>query len=160
MAIRAIVQHPDPILRVGCAPVVDFDDTLRALAADMFDTMYAAQGRGLAAPQVGITCRLFVTDAGWKSGQSTAQVWVNPQITWVSDGRQVHEEACLSIADIGRRIARPAQVMLCWQDVAGARHEGRVVGMDAVIAQHEIDHLDGILMIDHAAAILPPDLKP
>ena len=160
MTIRAVVQHPDPVLRVGCAPVVDIDDTLRALAADMFDTMYAAQGRGLAAPQVGMTTRLFVTDTGWKSGTPVPRIWINPVITWASPGQQVYEEACLSITGTARRLARPSRIALTWLDENGMAQQDQFTGMDAVILQHETDHLNGILMIDHPAAIRAPVTAP
>ena len=160
MPIRAILQHPDPALRVGCAVVVDFDASLRAMAADLLDTMYGAQGRGLAAPQVGLTCRMFVTDTGWKAGQPDPRVWINPVVTWAGPGEQVYEEACLSIAGAARRLARPAQVALAWADLAGVRHEGRFGGVQAVILQHEADHLDGILMIDHPALPHAPVTRP
>lgn len=155
MAVRPIVLHPDARLRVHCAPVVDFDADLRALAADMLDTMYAAQGRGLAAPQVAMTCRMFVMDADWKVGAPAPQVFVNPEITWVSEGRQIHEEACLSIPDTPRRLARPAEVRMRWQDETGHPQDGHFVGIGAVIVQHEFDHLDGVLILDHDAVARP-----
>jgi len=151
VAVRPVVQHPDPALRVDCAPVTDIDDNLRALAADMLDTMYAAQGRGLAAPQVAMTVRMFVMDVGWKQGKSDPRIFINPEVTWASSGRQVYEEACLSLTGQSRRIARPAQVALRWTDDAGQAHQGQFAGAEAVIVQHEIDHLDGILMFDHPA---------
>jgi peptide deformylase len=160
MAIRPIVIHPDPRLRVTCAPVVDFDANLRALAADMFETMYDARGRGLAAPQVAMTCRMFVMDVDWKSGIPAPAVFVNPEVLRASDGRQVYDEACLSIPGVARRVARPAEVRLRWQDETGARREGVFLGPAAVIVQHETDHLDGILILDHDAVPLPPDAKP
>ena len=160
MALRGIVTHPDPRLRVTCAPVVDFDANLRALAADMLETMYAAYGRGLAAPQVAMTCRMFVMDADWKTGAPAPGVFINPEVLRASDGRQVYDEACLSIPGTSRRIARPAEVLLRWQDETGARREATFVGPAAVIVQHETDHLDGILILDHEAVPLPPDAKP
>lgn len=151
MAVRPVVRHPDPALRVECAPVSDIDDSLHALAADMLKTMYAAQGRGLAAPQVAMTARIFVMDAGWKQGRPDPHIFINPEITWTAPGRQVYEESCLSIPGLPRRIARPAQVALRWLDGSGQPREGQFAGAGAVIVQHEIDHLDGILMIDHPA---------
>lgn len=160
MAVRPLVLHPDARLRVTCAPVVDFDGNLRALAADMFDTMYAAPGRGLAAPQVGMTCRMFVMDADWKEGPPAPRVFVNPEILRASDGRQVYEETCLSVPGRSRRIARPAEVALRWRDGEGRPHEAVFVGVAAVIVQHEIDHLDGVLLLDHPAVPLPDRDKP
>jgi peptide deformylase len=160
MGLRALVIHPDPVLRVDCSPVVDFDANLRDLAADMLDTMYAAFGRGLAAPQVGMTCRLFVTDFGWKDGTPDPRVFVNPVLTWASGGLQVYEEACLSLPDQPRRIARPAEVDLDWQDLAGRHHQARFIGVPSVIVQHEADHLDGVLILDHPPVPLPAPKAP
>jgi len=160
MVIRSIVTHPDPRLRVTCAPVVDFDANLRALAADMLETMYDAFGRGLAAPQVAMTCRMFVMDADWKTGAPAPGVFINPEVVRASEGRQIYEEACLSIPHVNRRIARPSEVHLRWRDETGARREGSFLGPAAVIVQHETDHLNGILILDHDAVPLPPEAKP
>lgn len=115
--------------------------------------MYEGYGRGLAAPQVGSDrygARVFVMDAGWKeTGNRAGRVFVNPEITWASDELAAFEEGCLSIPDQPRRIARPAEIALRWQDVTGARHEARFTGPEAVIIQHERDHLDGRLILDH-----------
>lgn len=152
MVARAVVLHPDARLRVTCAPVARFDSALRDLAADMLDTMYAAMGRGLAAPQVGSGCRLFVMDAGWKEGAPAPRVLVNPVIVAASARTAAQTEACLSIPGQPRRIARPATVRLRWQDQTGRDHSGDFDGIDAVIVQHEIDHLDGVLILDHPQA--------
>ncbi len=148
MALRPILLHPDPVLRTRCAPVAGFDAGLRALVADMFETMYDAPGRGLAAPQVGEALRLLVMDTGWKDGASAPQVFVNPVILSGSEAQAVHEEACLSIPGQSSRVRRPATVTLRWQDLDGAVHEGAFDGIGAVCVQHEYDHLDGILCID------------
>ena len=126
----------------------------------MLETMYAAPGRGLAAPQVGRLVRMFVMDVDWKSGIPAPAVFVNPEVLRASDGRQVYDEACLSIPGVARRVARPAEVRLRWQDETGARREGAFLGPAAVIVQHETDHLDGILILDHDAVPLPPDAMP
>ena len=160
MALRPIVMHPDPRLRVTCAPVTDFDANLRALADDMFETMYAAPGRGLAAPQVGMTCRMFVMDPDWKEGPPAPLVIVNPEILAASQSRQVYAETCLSVAGSIRRIARPAAVRMRWQDLSGRVQEGAFIGVSAVIAQHELDHLNGVLLLDHDAVPLPDPDKP
>ena len=150
MAPRDIRLVPDPVLRQACAPVVAFDEALAALARDMLDTMYAAPGRGLAAPQVGVALRLVVMDAGWKDGTPDPRVLVNPVLAWLSEARAVGEEACLSIPGPPVMVERAREVGLRWQDLDGTPREGRLSGFEAVCAQHEIDHLDGILCTDRA----------
>lgn len=142
--ILPIVLHPDPVLRVICTPVAgDVTD----LARDMLDTMYAAPGRGLAAPQVGVTSRLFVMDPSWKEGLPDPRVFVNPEIT-ARDGEQVNEEGCLSIPGIPRRVARPARVTLAFDGPGGRRSEG-FDGFAAACVCHEMDHLEGVLILDY-----------
>jgi peptide deformylase len=148
MPIRPILLLGDPVLRDRAAVVTIFDDALKTLAADMLDTMYAAPGRGLAAPQVGASLRLFVMDIGWKEGAPNPQVFVNPRITDASDVMVPYTESCLSIPGQTSRVARPDRVALVWQDLDGAAHDGGFDGMAAVCVQHERDHLDGILCID------------
>lgn len=157
MAIRPIVLLGDPVLRGRAAVVTAFDAGLETLAADMLDTMYAAPGRGLAAPQVGVPLRLFVMDIGWKEGAPNPQVFVNPRLTDASDVMVPFTEACLSIPGQTSRVARPDRVALQWQDLHGTAHEGWFDGFAAVCVQHERDHLDGILCIDLPAV---PDAVP
>ena len=147
--ILPIVQHPDPILRVVCDPVLG---DVTKLARDILDTMYAAPGRGLAGPQVGVTERLFVLDATWKDGLPDPRVFVNPEIV-ARDGRQVNEEGCLSIPDTPRRVARPAEITLAFDGASGRREE-RFAGFAAACICHEMDHLDGVLILDHPEAEL------
>jgi peptide deformylase len=143
-----IVQHPDPRLGLVCSAV----DTVDAkLIEDMFETMYTAPGRGLAAPQVGVMSRVFVMDATWKEGSMTPMAFVNPKIT-EQGGTQVNEEACLSIADFSRYIVRPEWVDLTWTNIDGTAQSGRFNGYAAACICHEIDHLDGTLITDHEAA--------
>ena len=149
MGVRPIITLPDPRLRVSCTPVADFDTHLSSLVPDMFDTMYAASGQGLAAPQLGLTLRLIVTDTGWPRGKSAQLAMVNPVILSASTLREICTETCLSIPGVVRRIARPSDIRVTWQTPQGAPQEGRFLGLRAVAIQHEIDHLDGILMIDH-----------
>ena len=110
---------PDPVLRETCAPVTVFDAALEDIAAEMLAVMYAAPGRGLAAPQVGLTQRIFVMDTTWKTGDPTPMVFINPEIVSTSDETAVNDEGCLSIPDQTSRIARPARVDLRWQDLDG-----------------------------------------
>jgi peptide deformylase len=153
MAILPILLLPDERLRKVCAPVTQFDAALKQLADDMLETMYAAPGRGLAGPQVGAMQRIFVMDVGWKDGRPSPLVCINPEIKDAS-GAAVNTEGCLSIPDHPVRISRPALVRMAWQDLAGRACEGFFEGFAATCAQHERDHLDGILCIDY------PDLPP
>ena len=151
MAVRPIRTTPDPVLRVVCAPVTDFDSDLAALAQDMLDTMYAAPGRGLAAPQIGVSQRLFVMDATWKEGTPAPMIFVNPDVLARSTTLATMEEGCLSIPGDLVAVSRPDQVTLRWQGVDGAWHEETFAGFAAACTQHEIDHLDGFLITDKPA---------
>jgi peptide deformylase len=159
VGLRPIVTVPDPRLRMTCTDVTDFDANLAALAADMFDTMYAAPGQGLAAPQLGLTLRMMVTDTGWTRGKHAPLVMVNPVIRRAGAQRAICDEACLSIPGAARRLARPADITAVWDDLSGTAREGRFVGIAAVAIQHEIDHLDGILMTDHPESPEPAKLR-
>jgi len=152
MAILPILQHPHANLRAKCEHVRDFGPGLRRLAEDMFETMYAAPGRGLAAPQVGAAQRIFVTDTTWKDGAPLPQVFVNPVIIAANDIWQRFDESCLSIIGVTVSLQRPETVQMHWQDLAGAWHEGSFSGIASVCVQHERDHLDGILCIDYPPA--------
>ncbi len=151
MTLRPILHHPDARLRAVCASVDRFDADLAALVADMFETMYAAPGRGLAAPQIGVLTRLFVMDTAWKTGAPAPQVFVNPRIIAVSDDRVMIEEGCLSIPGIPCPVERPAALRLAWQGLDGTPREAGFDDMPARAIQHELDHLDGILCIDRVA---------
>jgi peptide deformylase len=151
VAPRGILIHPDPRLRAVAVPVEAFDARLAGLADDLLETMYAAPGRGLAAPQVGVLLRLFVMDVEWKAGSPAPQVMVNPRILEVSQERVVMEEGCLSIPGQPCRVERHAGLRLAWQGVDGAAREAWFSGIEARAVQHEIDHLDGVLCIDRVA---------
>lgn len=122
------------------------------LIGDMFETMYAAPGRGLAAPQVGVLKRMFVIDVTWKEGDKTPIVMVNPEILTRSAGRQRNEESCLSIPQHPVWVDRPARIEMMWMDETGAQRRGAFEGAAAACICHETDHLDGILILDHEAA--------
>lgn len=149
MSLLPIVMHPDPRLRQVCSAVEVFDDGLAQLAADMCDTVYHAQGRGLAAPQVGDLRRMFVFDAEWKQGAPCPFVCVNPVITALGEETRTVPEQCLSIPDQPVAVTRPVRISLVWQDVTGARHRQEFDGDAAVIVQHEADHLEGRLVLDY-----------
>jgi peptide deformylase len=148
MAVLPIVTHPDPVLRRPCVPVGPVTPSVRQLAADMLETMYAAPGRGLAAPQVGIGLRLFVMDVGWKDGAPDPMVCVDPEILAVSDQMATGPEGCLSIPGVPCLVTRPAGITLAWTDLSGQRQRAELTGFAAICAQHEWDHLNGRLCID------------
>lgn len=156
MALRPIVLHPDPLLRTHCAPVIAFDDGLQALVDDMLETMYAASGRGLAAPQVGSRLRVFVMDIGWKEGASAPLIMVNPEVTPLLRALVTGPEACLSIPGQVSQVPRAPRVVARWQDRDGNCHTRQFDGIAAICLQHEADHLDGVLCIDREIASAPP----
>ena len=145
-------MHPDDRLRQLCAPVLFVDDALRGLIADMFATMYDANGRGLAAPQVGVLSRMFVMDATWKVGEPTPMAFINPEILWASQELQRNEEGCLSIPETPVYVKRPERVEVMWLDTDGNQQRGAFEGFEAACICHETDHLDGVLILDHEAA--------
>ena len=142
----------DPVLRAVAAPVTAFDDELELLVAEMLATMYAAPGRGLAAPQVGVSQRVFVIDTTWKDGDPDPQAFVNPQIIARSKTTATAVEACLSIPDRAFAVTRPIWVDMRWQDIAGYVQQGRFYGVAAICVCHEYDHLEGVLITDVGVA--------
>lgn len=159
MAVHKILTEPNPLLHQISKPVTLFDARLETLFDEMLETMYEADGIGLAAPQVGILKRLLVIDLRGRSeeaGNSTDASGLfkiaNPEIIWVSDKDRSYQEGCLSIPDHYVDVERPAEVRVRYQDEKGARHELFAEGLLAVCIQHEIDHLDGITLLDHEAA--------
>ena len=147
--IRDIVVEPDDALRVTCKAVDHFGDEFQALVDDLFETMYEAQGRGLAAPQVGDTRRVFVMDARWKDGPKEPLVMVNPEVVEAAPMQNAGEEACLSIPGKAYMVLRPVWVDMRWTSRNGITTTERLVGQEAVIACHELDHLNGRLISDH-----------
>ena len=148
--IRNILLHPDPRLRKKAELVTSITPDLKALAADMLQTMYDAPGVGLAAPQLGISQRLFVMDCEKGDGaMPRPMVLINPVITWASDTLNVYDEGCLSLPDQYGDVERPAEVRVRWLALDGKEVEADFAGLWATCAQHEIDHLDGKLFIDY-----------
>lgn len=145
---RLILHWPDARLK-GVAEPACVDEATFVLARDMFETMYAAQGRGLAAPQVGILTRVFVMDAGWKSGSAVPETFVNPHIIWRSEELIDSPEGCLSIPGVLAEVRRAKEIVLRWELMDGSISAQKLVGFRAICAQHEIDHLDGIVTLDH-----------
>lgn len=150
MSIRPILLHPDPRLKKTCTPVAQITDDVRRLADDMLETMYDAPGIGLAAPQVGVTSRLLVMDCMKEDGETPRpMVLINPEITWTSDDHSTYDEGCLSIPDLYAEVDRPASVKVRWLSLDGEQIEEHFDDLWATCVQHEIDHLNGTLFIDH-----------
>ncbi|SNR78921.1 peptide deformylase [Puniceibacterium sediminis] len=147
MSVLPILRWPDPHLSQVCAPVTDVA-AVRGLVTDMFETMYDAPGRGLAAPQIGVLLRVFVMDVGWKTGERTPVVCINPRIVAASDEVSTREEGCLSIPGVLAEISRPEAVTLEYLDLDGVTHSDALEGPAAMCAQHELDHLDGLVTFD------------
>ena len=153
MALRSILIHPDPRLRKTADPVGVVDHAVRTLAQDMLATMYAAPGIGLAATQLGVMKRLFVMDCAGADAPPQPMVLIDPEILWTSDQLVASEEGCLSIPDVFEDVVRPDRVRLAWTDLDGARQEAEFAERWATCAQHELDHLNGKLFIDHLGAV-------
>lgn len=150
MSLRPVLLHPDPRLKKVCAPVGRITPEIETLAADMLATMYDAPGVGLAAPQLGILSRLFVMDCSRDpEAERRPMVLIDPEILWVSEDDKTYEEGCLSFPDQYAEVTRPAEVGMEWTGLDGARHQGEFDGLWATCAQHELDHLNGVLFIDH-----------
>ena len=153
MALRDIIKLPDKRLRLVSEPVLKFNADIRTLVADMFETMYEAPGIGLAAIQVGVPLRVVTLDVSKKDGDKDPKVVINPEILVSSDERSVYEEGCLSIPDIHEDVERPARVTFRSLDLAGKPQEIEAVGLLATCIQHEVDHLNGVLFIDHISKL-------
>ena len=150
MAIRPILLHPDPRLKKRAAEIGAPTDAHRALAKDMLQTMYDAPGVGLAAPQVGVLERMIVMDCEKaEDAEPRPMVLIDPEVTWSSEETSTYEEGCLSIPEQFADVERPASVKVAWTDLNGKRIEEAFDGLWATCVQHEIDHLDGVLFIDH-----------
>jgi peptide deformylase len=172
MAIREIIEIPDPRLKVVSEPVTVFDDELKTLVADMFETMYDAPGIGLAAVQVGVPQRVLVIDlqpddpdaepvacdhdGHHHHHQPTLReprVFINPEVIEASEEHTLYNEGCLSVPEIYAEVERPSRIRAKWQDENGTAHEEDIDGLLAICLQHEMDHLEGILFIDHLSRL-------
>ncbi|MDX1780848.1 MAG: peptide deformylase [Thalassovita sp.] len=147
MSILPILKWPDERLSQRCDPVPPGEDVAE-LVTDMLETMYDAPGRGLAAPQVGVMKRLFVMDCGWKEGDMTPVICINPEIISASGETASGEEGCLSIPQAPAEVTRPARITMRWTGLDGAVQERELTGFEAKCAQHEFDHLDGLVIFD------------
>lgn len=150
--IYAIVKYPDPVLARPGAPVTAFDAPLKKLVAEMFESMYAAQGIGLAAPQIGLSQRLTVIDTSFKKDSKDKLVLINPEVI-ETEGKQFEEEGCLSLPDIREKVQRAARVKVKAQNEKGEWFEVEGTELLARAMQHEIDHLNGVLFIDRISRL-------
>jgi len=150
--LREIVKYPDPVLERPSEPVTEFDEELRKLVDDMFESMYAAKGIGLAAPQIGISKRLTVIDLSFQKNPEEKIILINPEITF-REGKQYEEEGCLSLPEIREKVSRAAKVKVKAQDVNGEWFELDGEELLARAFQHEIDHLDGVLFFRRVSAL-------
>ena len=153
MALRDIVILPDKRLRQVSKPVGKIDAATKQLVEDMFETMYAAPGIGLAAIQIGEPVRVVTMDLAKKDEPKQPQVFINPELVWTSDAKNTHEEGCLSIPEYYEEVDRPAEVKVRYTDLKGEAHEVAAAGLLATCLQHEIDHLNGVLFIDHISKL-------
>jgi len=153
MAARDIIKLPDKRLRLKSEPVKRIDANIRTLVEEMFETMYAAPGIGLAAIQVGVAKRVFTADLSKKEEPHEPRVFIKPEITWASDDKAVQEEGCLSIPEYYEDVERPVQVKVKYLDLDGKPHELKADGLLARCIQHEIDHTNGLLFIDHLSKL-------
>jgi peptide deformylase len=153
MALRTILTLPDKRLRRVSEPVGKITAEIKKLAEDMFETMYDAPGIGLAAVQVGVLKRVVTMDLSKKEGTAEPKVFINPEIVWKSEEQSTYEEGCLSIPDIHEDVERSARVKVKYLDLEGKAHEEDAEGLFATCIQHEIDHLNGVLFIDHISKL-------
>jgi peptide deformylase len=153
MALRHIITLPDPKLRLISKPLERVDDSVRKLLDDMVDTMHEAPGIGLAAIQVAEALRLVVVDIAKKDEPPQPLQFINPEIVWSADDRSVYEEGCLSIPEYYEEVERPESVRARFVDRDGKQQEIVAEGLLATVLQHEIDHLDGVLFIDHISKL-------
>ena len=153
MAVLPIITAPDLRLKVKCEPVGKVDKTIAKLMDDMLDTMYLAPGVGLAAPQVGVTKRILVVDVSSKDGPREPIRMANPEIVWHSEELAVYEEGCLSLPDQYADVERPVKIRFRYLDETGLLQEREAEGLLATCIQHELDHLEGIIFVDHLSAL-------
>ncbi|TLM65475.1 MAG: peptide deformylase [Deltaproteobacteria bacterium] len=152
MSLLRIRHYPDPVLKQKAERITAFDGELRRLADDMLETMYAAPGVGLAAPQVGVSRRLIVLDCSPKDGEKQPLIAVNPEIL-TREGECCEEEGCLSVPEYYAKVVRSEKVTVRFQDLDGVTRQLEAGGLWAVCFQHEIDHLDGVLFVDRLSPL-------
>ncbi|HYY84172.1 MAG TPA: peptide deformylase [Beijerinckiaceae bacterium] len=153
MPIRPLVVLPDPRLRLKSEPVGAVSDDIRTLAQDMLDTMYDAPGVGLAAIQIGVPKRVITMDVSKSETERNPLVLINPEVVWASEDTRVYEEGCLSIPEYYEEVERPERVRFRYRTLDGETVEADADGLMATCVQHEIDHLNGVLFIDHLSKL-------
>jgi len=153
MAAREIIKLPDKRLRLVSEPVKRIDAGIRKLVDDMFETMYEAPGIGLAAIQIGVAKRVVTMDLSKKEEDHKPQVFINPEVTWTSAEKSTYEEGCLSIPEYYEDVERPERVRVKYLDLDGREREIEAKGLLATCLQHEIDHVNGVLFIDHISKL-------
>ena len=153
MAKLPIVLAPDPVLKAKAKPVAAVDDSIRRLMDDMLETMYAAPGIGLAANQIGVLKRVIVLDVAREGDAPKPVGMANPEVVWASDELSVYNEGCLSLPEHYADITRPKEIRVRYLDRDGKKQEIEADGLFATCIQHEIDHLDGVLFVDHLSAL-------
>ena len=153
MALREIITVPNPLLKQVSQPVEAVDDELRALMDDMLETMYDAPGIGLAAIQIGVPKRVIVMDLSREGEEKQPRYYVNPEILWASEETAPYEEGCLSVPEYFDEVERPARVKLRYLNYHGEQVEEDADGLFAVCIQHEMDHLEGIVFLDHLSRL-------
>jgi peptide deformylase len=153
MTIRPIITAPDPRLQAVSADVETVDAELRKLVDDMIESMYAADGIGLAAIQIGVPKRVLVIDLDQKEGKKNPRAFINPKIVWASEEMAVFEEGCLSVPEIWDDVERPARIKAEYLDRDGNKQTLEADGLLATCLQHEMDHLNGVLFIDHLSRL-------
>ena len=153
MTIRPILTAPDPRLQAVSMDVETVDSDIRTLVDDMADSMYAAEGIGLAAIQIGVAKRILVIDLDQKEGKKNPIPYINPKITWASEEMAVFEEGCLSVPEIWDDVERPARIKCEYLDRDGKKQTLEADGLLATCLQHEMDHLNGVLFIDHLSRL-------
>jgi len=153
MTLLPIIVAPDPRLKISAKPVSEVDDDVRKLMDDMLESMHSANGIGLAAPQVGDDRRVIVVDVSGKDQDPDPIRMANPELDWVSDDDSVHEEGCLSLPEHFAEVTRPEAIRVRYLDYDGKLQELETDGVLATCIQHEMDHLDGILFVDHISSL-------
>jgi peptide deformylase len=153
MTVRPILTAPDPRLQAVSSDVEKVDSETRKLVDDMAESMYAADGIGLAAVQIGVPKRVIVIDLDQKEGKKNPRAFINPKILWASEEMAVFEEGCLSVPEIWDDVERPARIRAEYLDLDGKKVEMEADGMLATCLQHEMDHLNGVLFIDHLSRL-------
>ena len=153
MALLDIITAPDPRLKLIAKPVTKFDAELKTFVENMYETMYSANGIGLAATQVGDLRRVLVLDVSQREGERKPMHFINPEITWESPEENVYMEGCLSLPGQFAEVSRPKMVKIKYQDETGETHEVECDDLFATCIQHEIDHLDGKVFVDHISPV-------